>query len=906
MKNEFLFSVIMPIYNTGEFLDEAIESIINQTIGFEESIQLILINDGSTDDSEEICKKYQERYKDNIVYKYKENGGVSSARNEGRKYVKGKYFNFLDSDDKWDKNAFEKVYDFFERNYDDIDIVNTRLEIFGGNNYTHPLDYKFDKGNRIVDLDNDFDCIQLGNASCFFKTEAFNDLYHNTKLVVAEDMFFIGQACLKNKKYGLLKDAVYYYRRLNNSNSISSNCKKKKTWYTDVIRECHKSLIKMSLDKYKEVPKFIQYMMLYEIQWRIYKNNFMDEVLTEEELDMYKNLVLEVLKYIDDDVIGSFKNKDKLLKIYLLKLKYQKNSSKDYVIKDGRYVYYRNALITDLKSRSNCTLTIINTKNGKLKLEGMCNPLIDMIYESKKYKLIVKDDTGRIHTCKLIRLEYLDRLSFANEKIARGLSFEFEIPISKINHLEFFITDSKNEYPIRVWLGQYSRLTNQMKKTYCAIGKCYILKFFRDKLRVYKYTKKMHIISELRYIKELLSKKEYKVVIDRINYYINKLFYKKPIWIVRDRYEKAGDNGEAVFKYLSTWENKDKYNIYFLLNKDSKDYDRLKQYGKIIDPRSKKYKKLFLLSSKIIDSIITPESINLYKKKGMYYRNLYNFDYIALFHGIGQRDMSVWTNKFNYNIKIYVSGAKKEYEAMLKENNGYDKDVLKLTGLPRFDELRKEDKKIVVFMPTWRADIAAPLIKGTNQRGRVDNFKETSYYEFYNSLINNKKLISVMKKYGYAGVFYNHPNFNKQAVDFEENDTITVSKANANANDVISECSMLVTDYSSAFFECAYLKKPVVYTQFDHDDFVKRHIGTDGYYNYNTDSFGPICYDLDTSVDAIIKYLKNNCKIEEKYKKRIDKFFIYNDKNNCKRLINEVLKYDKEKQKDLKKMEENR
>ena len=61
MKNDFLFSVIMPVYNTEEYLEEAIQSVIEQTIGFEENIQLILINDGSTDNSESICKKYQEK-----------------------------------------------------------------------------------------------------------------------------------------------------------------------------------------------------------------------------------------------------------------------------------------------------------------------------------------------------------------------------------------------------------------------------------------------------------------------------------------------------------------------------------------------------------------------------------------------------------------------------------------------------------------------------------------------------------------------------------------------------------------------------------------------------------------------------------------------------------------------------
>ena len=86
---KYKFSVVIPIYNVEKYLEETIESIINQSIGFEENIQIILVNDGSPDNSEEICLKYKEMYPDNILYKKKENGGVSSARNTGLKKVSG-------------------------------------------------------------------------------------------------------------------------------------------------------------------------------------------------------------------------------------------------------------------------------------------------------------------------------------------------------------------------------------------------------------------------------------------------------------------------------------------------------------------------------------------------------------------------------------------------------------------------------------------------------------------------------------------------------------------------------------------------------------------------------------------------------------------------------------------------
>lgn len=110
--NSFDFSVIMPIYNTADYLDEAISSVISQTIGFKEHIQLVLINDGSTDNSEEICLRYKEQYPENIIYYYKQNGGVASAKNAGLKLAGGKYLNFMSSDDYWSKNSFEELKSF--------------------------------------------------------------------------------------------------------------------------------------------------------------------------------------------------------------------------------------------------------------------------------------------------------------------------------------------------------------------------------------------------------------------------------------------------------------------------------------------------------------------------------------------------------------------------------------------------------------------------------------------------------------------------------------------------------------------------------------------------------------------------------------------------------------------------
>ena len=111
---QYKISTIMPVYNSALYLGEAIESIISQTIGFE-NVQLIIVNDGSTDNSADIISAYAKKYS-NIVFVSKENGGVASARNEALKHALGKYVSFVDPDDTISPSTYQIAFDFFEEN----------------------------------------------------------------------------------------------------------------------------------------------------------------------------------------------------------------------------------------------------------------------------------------------------------------------------------------------------------------------------------------------------------------------------------------------------------------------------------------------------------------------------------------------------------------------------------------------------------------------------------------------------------------------------------------------------------------------------------------------------------------------------------------------------------------------
>ena len=126
----FKFSVITAVYNVASYLSEAIESILCQDIGFKDSVELILVDDGSTDSSGKICDHYQALYPDNIKVLHKPNGGAASARNAGIALASGRYLNFLDGDDKLSPGTLSAVYHFFSTVDDQISLVSVPIQFF--------------------------------------------------------------------------------------------------------------------------------------------------------------------------------------------------------------------------------------------------------------------------------------------------------------------------------------------------------------------------------------------------------------------------------------------------------------------------------------------------------------------------------------------------------------------------------------------------------------------------------------------------------------------------------------------------------------------------------------------------------------------------------------------------------
>jgi CDP-glycerol glycerophosphotransferase (TagB/SpsB family) len=272
------------------------------------------------------------------------------------------------------------------------------------------------------------------------------------------------------------------------------------------------------------------------------------------------------------------------------------------------------------------------------------------------------------------------------------------------------------------------------------------------------------------------------------------------------------------------------------------------------------------------------------------YRKYFSFisknqKYIFLQHGITKDDVSNVLGRLNTSFDLFITGAKPEYE-YINSTFGYTNGEVVYTGFARFDDLYEvRTKKQILLMPTWRKKLAWSPVQNLR-----DSFMQSEYYHRYQSLISNEELIRELERTGFELIFYPHHEM-QQFINCFSTRSVRVVIAEEHKFDVqalLKDSAILITDYSSVFFDFGYMDKPVLYYQFDSNDFFKTHY-KQGYFSYELDGFGPVL----TEEAEVVDYLKNlihyNCQVDEEYRQRIKKFFTIKDRNNCERIYESII-----------------
>lgn len=351
---------------------------------------------------------------------------------------------------------------------------------------------------------------------------------------------------------------------------------------------------------------------------------------------------------------------------------------------------------------------------------------------------------------------------------------------------------------------------------------------------------------------------------------------KRPhLWLLCEYRMEAQDNGYALFRYLR--KNQPQIDAVYAIAKDSPARDEVAAIGPVVAYGSFLHWIYYLAAE-----------VNISSQKGGKPNApvCYLFEVVLgwlknkrvfLQHGVIKDDLP-FLHYDKAKVSIFSCSALPEY-TFVRDTFGYPDGVVQYLGLCRFDDLYDitPDPELVLILPTWRMWIQ-------RECKSAEEFQQSEYYRAWDSLLNSREFDNLLSKYGKHAVYCTHRNMSRFETSFSTDcEHISVHKWDElPIPSLLKQASVLITDFSSVYMDFAYMKKPLVYFQFDTDTFRQGHLPT-GYFDYHDDGFGPIAASVPEVIACLEQILQNGCQMDDMYKARAESFFTIHDAKNSER-----------------------
>ncbi|WP_346697589.1 CDP-glycerol glycerophosphotransferase family protein [Catenibacillus scindens] len=753
------------------------------------------------------------------------------------------------------------------------------------------------------------DGILITMDGCIIKTEAAKSVGFKDSLTMEEEADFILRFLLKYKSYYAVPGAKYYYYAPRANEVLYHQNAHFDAWYETSMEQFIFPLLDDARKMYGSIPIFLQNYCMFYMNCRFMSNqdNRDKKILLGDRLDTYLSLVTRLFQNIDDEQLLNqsrlpYVTTNPEIRCMYLRIKYGvENVRYDYIPVNsddpkvmeigGRDLEMRfgDHLISQL-SAHRISINIMNYIDGDLWIDGSLISIFQYgdirffaTFNGQDYPIT---DTTAYSQTKYFGVPGYRRLPFF-------LKFHLDSG-KKLQRITFYAKFKGEKFPMKMtFANHWAKLSKSPRYSYWRFNK-YLCHHANNGISIKRATTFNVLKRELQLQLQLFHKKDKSPWKFRMLYWLTRPYFrKKRIWLMLDKLYKGGDSAEYLYRYSGKQD--DGITKYYLINKNTSDYKKLRRDGFRPLVNGSLFHKLVFVNADIL--LITNSHLfpfNGYTKEtSKYIRGLCNFGSMCLQHGLSVQKCAIAQRRIIDNTMMYFLGSKYEYENLSRHAYGYQGfDMLKLTGIGRYDGLVNQDKKQILISPTWRMYNALPVTTSEGeQRGYNPEFKHTTYFHIYNTLINNEKLIETARKYGYKIKYLLHPIISSQVEDFTPNPELEVipSVGDLSYEEILTQSSLMVTDYSGVQFDFAYMRKPVVYF---HPEDLPPHY-EDGVFFYDTMGFGEICRRLDQLVDTLCEYMASGCEMKEMYRLRADDFFAHNDHHNCERIYKEIYNYQK-------------
>ena len=898
-------SVVIPFYNAGSYLVDAVESVKAQEFPFKD-LSLYLIDDGSTDESRDIGEGYA-RIHANIAYVRQENKGVSAARNKGIEFAiqEGSEFTFfLDADDMYEKSHIQKCINLLEQ-YPESVFVSGVMHFFEAENglsrrYRLP---QYQKTREIKPLNDNADALYVGHvAQGGWRTSILKEHRFNEDLDYSEDIDLLCRI-LSEHNFVFSKEIAYRYRIRSAKDSVVNVGGTKLQWYSrvwNVFRPLYANMI----EQHGTVPFFVQQTVI-ENLCSLFADAGIPEITSQIDYAKLDEAVRFIMRNTDESIL-EFVLLDHWHKMYFYTFKLGEPAI-------TRWAPLPTFVMNDTGGRDEgkrfgylgsdpLFLHIAREKEGILTIRASMRCITYQFFA-----LDVKADFETAVTEVPAPLER-EKLYFCGREIFPRKYYEIKINLRKPTAqstktgeglIRFFLT---TDYSVSVCLPLEA-------VPLAGIG--YNMPFMLGDEFIIKRTKHINILKAAPFTEtELLEtcpnvmpfaglgapdKKSVGKFNNIKNHIIKnyRAFCDRRIWVFMDRANETGNNAEALFRHCVAKD--DGIQKYYIIP-DESCAERFEGLPYMIFG-TLEYQLLCCFAEKFISSFLYDEGITLHfgvdRSQKELFEDIRNFkklaraffrgDIIHIQHGIIMQDISFYLNKFDEETRLLFNVSQREHDYVRNAlKHAVDEKILRLTGLPMFDTLERiknnpDSQKIVLFAPSFDRRFA---LKGAYNPA----YKSSEHFKYLNSVLQSGELLDLLEKNGYTLYFRPHTWVVEQLADFDLDPRIIVSHE-ANRYDLFAMSDLMITDYSGIAFEFAYLKKPVLYAHM-----MSKPKFDESYFSYEADGFGEICSDMAELTKAVSKYVQKGCVMSGAYKKRVDDFFSFQDGQNCERIYQEILK----------------
>ncbi|WP_166784434.1 CDP-glycerol glycerophosphotransferase family protein [Cryobacterium sp. TMT1-2-1] len=887
-KSPTRISFVIAMYGVAQYLSAFLESLEEQAAG-PYTLECIFVDDGSPDDSAAIAEAWLESSKHSGRVVRKENGGVSSARNAGIPFATGEWISFPDSDDFLDRMYLRGISRFLRsKRGAAAHLVAANVHRYfdetGEVRNTHALRFKFNGAAKNVNLVRSPHYIQLMATSAFARLEVLRErgLLFSEQLSNSEDAVFIAELLSDYDEpiLGIVPEALYFYRKRASLDSAVDTSFGAAAGYLDRYRFGYLPLFtKLGADG--RFPEWAANLLIYELSWMFAREKAVSTsaaVLTAAERAELLGTIGRCLQDVADEWILGYRITTLSLEIryLLLTLKgsplprvplHVRRLDKHKDLLQIRYFFVGARPVESFRVRAK-EIAPVAAKVRRLDFFGQTELFERIVWLPANSWLAADLDGVRQE----LRLGLPSAPTYAlTEQAMQSFFHRSPAPVSAgRTGLEV----ARAAPP--------SNLYRKARRT--ARG-------LLDSVETWNSGRAQR--------RSALAKRRKNADVRRMR----KLAQRPSVrtryadaWVLMDRLNMAQDNAEHMYRFLAA--SHPEVNPWFVLSRDSKDWNRLKSDGfRLVAFRSKKHVLLMLNAAHMISSHADAEM--LHPIPPAYYRSHRDWRLTFLQHGIIKDDLSAWLNP--KDIALFITSTQPEYDSIVSDGTGYvftSKEVA-LTGLPRHDDLlvkrarrlAQGGDRFLLVAPTWRESL---LVKkqafSLSDRGVIDGFAETEYAKAWFGLLQSPELAKIAQDNGLTVAFLPHPNLQPHVKSADLPDGVRfIRYEDGDVQDVIAAASLLVTDYSSLALEVAILDVPVVYFQFDEDSFFgNSHTYSKGYFDYRADGFGPVAQTEHEVLRAIREGAACGGEAPEPYKSRAERTFIYRD-GKCRERVYEQI-----------------